>query len=484
MKTKKLISNGVKHPGTRLSAKVGILLMAFLISFSPAVCLGASGALNSAPAGADATQTNLLLAKPAVAQVTNIVTGEIIIQSSAAMQLNTPALSGRSYPFTLGATGSGFFISPEGYFVTNGHVANPDDQLIGYYAISQLAPTIFKDAVSTVAAAALGYTPPADIVEQAYQQTLATTYGGDIQKLADDLYEGYRGGDLKIDGVKKSNFIQLGYAAGSQKKVEQVGKPARLIDSPYKGDFDSNDLALLKIEGSNFPIVQLGDGQGIQIGKEVYAIGYPGIVQELMGQLTDEGSQLEPSMTKGVISAKKKLTDGTEAFQTDAAITHGNSGGPAVDTNGKVVGVTTWSLGDNPGGEGFNFLISVDEVKRLLSRNNVNMTVQSLSTVAWAKGLELFGQKKYSDALKEFERAKNLYPDNLDVQSYITKSQEAVARGEDKSSSGWGWIIFAALAVGGLIFVGIVVLIIVLVVKKSGGKQEPVKGAEKSSEKK
>jgi hypothetical protein len=221
----------------------------------------------------------------------------------------------------------------------------------------------------------------------------------------------------------------------------------------------------------------------VQIGKEVYAIGYPGIVQELMGQLTDEGSQLEPSMTKGVISAKKKLTDGTEAFQTDAAITHGNSGGPAVDTNGKVIGVTTWGLGDNPGGEGFNFLISADEVKRLLSRNNVNTSAKSLSTEAWGKGLDLFGQKKYKDAMKEFEIAKNLYPDNLDVQTYITKCQEAIARGEDKSSSGWGWIIFAVFIVG-LVFIALVVVIIVLLVKKSGSKGAATKSVEKPAEKK
>lgn len=451
------------------------------IAFSPAACLGASNASSSAANGADAAQNNLLIAKPAVVQVTNIVTGEIIIQAAAAMELNTPALAGKSYPFTLGATGSGFFVSPDGYLVTNGHVANPDDELTAYYALTDMAPTIFKDAVSTVAAATLGYNPPADIIEQAYQQTLQSTYGGDVQKLADDLYQDYRSGKLKIDNIKKSNFIQLGYASGSQKKVEQIGKPARLIDSPYKGDFDSNDLAILKIEGSNFPTVQLGDAQNIQIGKEIYAIGYPGIVQELMGMLTDEGSQLEPSMTKGVISAKKKLTDGTEAFQTDAAITHGNSGGPAVDMGGKVIGVTTWSLGDNPGGEGFNFLISSEEVKRLLARNNVKTDQTSLSTAAWAKGLDLFGQKKYSDALKEFEKAKNLYPDNLDLQGYITKCQEAIARGEDKSSSSWGWIILAAFAVGGLILLGIVVLVIVLVAKKGGGQ---AKKDEKPAEKK
>jgi S1-C subfamily serine protease len=472
----------MKRIMTGASKKAAFFALAFLIFFSPTLnCLGASNVSSSS--GLDATQGNLLLAKPAVVQVTNIVQGEIIIQAAAAMELNTPALAGKSYPFTLGATGSGFFVSPDGYLVTNGHVANPDDQLTAYYAVSQMAPTIFKDAVSTVAAASLGYTPPADIVEQAYQQTLQATYQGDVQKLADDLYQDYRSGKLKIDNIKKSNFIQLGFASGSQKKVEQIGKPARLIDSPYKGDSDSNDLALLKIEGNNFPAVQLGDTQSVQIGKEVYAIGYPGIVQELMGQLTDEGSQLEPSMTKGVISAKKKLTDGTEAFQTDAAITHGNSGGPAVDTNGKVIGVTTWGLGDNPGGEGFNFLISADEVKRLLSRNNVNTSAKSLSTEAWGKGLDLFGQKKYKDAMKEFEIAKNLYPDNLDVQTYITKCQEAIARGEDKSSSGWGWIIFAVFIVG-LVFIALVVVIIVLLVKKSGSKGAATKSVEKPAEKK
>jgi S1-C subfamily serine protease len=473
----------MKHAKTKLAEKFGALFLALSVSFSPATSLAATSSSGGAAAGADTAQNSLLIAKPAVVQVTNIVTGELIIQAPAAMELNTPALAGKSYPFTLGATGSGFFVSPDGYLVTNGHVANPDDQLTAYYAVSQMAPVIFKDAVTTVAAGTLGYTPPADIVEQAYQQTLQSTYGGDVQKLADELYQDFRSGKLKIDNIKKSNFIQLGYAAGSQKKVEQVGKPARLIDSPYKGEFDSNDLAILKIEGSNFPTVPLGDGQNIQIGKEIYAIGYPGIVQELMGQLTDEGSQLEPSMTKGVISAKKKLTDGTEAFQTDAAITHGNSGGPAVDTGGKVVGVTTWSLGDNPGGEGFNFLVSVEEVKRLLTRNNVKTDATSLSTAAWAKGLDLFGQKKYSDALKEFEKAKNLYPDNLDLQSYITKCQEAIARGEDKSGSGsWGWVILAAFLVGGLILVGIIVLVIVLVAKNSGGKSG--QGTEKSSEKK
>jgi len=459
---------------SKLWAKVGVFSLSFLIIFSQsAVCWGTS----DTSSGLNPTQKNLLLAKPAVIQITNIVTGELVLQASAAMELNTPQLAGRSYKFTLGATGSGFFVSPDGYLITNGHVANPEDDLIAYFAVSQLAPAIFKDAVRLVAEANLGYAIPADmeyVVEQAYNETLQTEYGGDIQKLADDLYKEFGSGRLKMSNVKKSNYIQTGHAFGSQTKVEQVGKPARLIDSPYQGEFNSNDLALLKVEGSNFPTVKIGEAQNMQIGKELYAIGYPSIVNKLMGILTTEESQLEPSITKGVVSAKKKLVDGTEAFQTDAAITHGNSGGPAVDSNGMVVGVVTWSFSDDPGGDGFNFLISSEEVKRILSKNNVNTDTSSLTNISWEKGLDLFSQKKYSLALKEFENVKRLYPDNIDVQNYITKSQEAISRGEDKSSY-WGWIILGVVVVGGLILLVIVVVVIILLVRK-GKSQGPGPG--------
>lgn len=467
--------------GWRIKQVVLIIAMITLLFAQPLTINAADKPIEKAPAAANAqpsldpTQKNLLIAKPAVLQITNLITGELVIQAPAAMELNTPQLAGRTYEFNLAVTGSGFFISPDGYLITNGHVANPDDKLISQFAINQLASTIFKDAVAIVAEASLGYAPPENIVENAYQETLQTTYGGNEQNLADDLYEDFRSGKLKIDNIKRSNYIQVGYAFGSQKKVEQIAKPARLIESPYKGEFDSNDVALMKVEGSNFPTVELGNSTDVQIGKETYVIGYPGMVQELMGTLTDQESQLEPSITKGVISAKKKLVDGTEAFQTDAAVTHGNSGGPAIDNTGKVIGVATWSMSDEPGGQGYNFLISADEVKRLLTRNNVNTATKSLTSDSWSKALTLYSERHFAEALKEFENVKRLSPDLIDTQTYITKSQEAVSQGQDVPTTPIKekkpeMKIFGQSPILVGIFIALVVLIVINFTKK---KPEP-----------
>jgi S1-C subfamily serine protease len=95
------------------------------------------------------------------------------------------------------------------------------------------------------------------------------------------------------------------------------------------------DLAILKIEAKNLPVVELGDSDELQIGQRVIAIGYA------LGEFQN-------TVTTGIVSAKNRSitasgTYGTEhlkgLIQTDAAINPGNSGGPLVNLKGQVVGV-------------------------------------------------------------------------------------------------------------------------------------------------
>lgn len=101
------------------------------------------------------------------------------------------------------------------------------------------------------------------------------------------------------------------------------------------------DLALIKVPGTDLPALTIGDDKVVQVGEEVYAIGTP--LDEKLGQ----------SVTRGIVSGKRDLED-RAYIQTDVSINHGNSGGPLIDMDGKVIGVTTLKLtGRDVSGIGF-----------------------------------------------------------------------------------------------------------------------------------
>ncbi|AEF95204.1 HtrA2 peptidase [Desulfotomaculum nigrificans CO-1-SRB] len=120
------------------------------------------------------------------------------------------------------------------------------------------------------------------------------------------------------------------------------------------GADSSLDLAVLKIDGKDFPTLPLGDSNRIRVGNWVIAIGSP--------------FGLEDTVTIGVISAKgRPLEIDNRTFenllQTDASINPGNSGGPLLNLNGEVVGINT---AINAQAQGIGFAIPTSTVKEVL----------------------------------------------------------------------------------------------------------------------
>jgi serine protease Do len=131
------------------------------------------------------------------------------------------------------------------------------------------------------------------------------------------------------------------------------------------GEDGVTDLAILKIEGKDFPFVQLGNSDDVIIGEWAIALGNP------FG-LFDIGSKA--TVTVGVISATdrdfgKQKDDRIyeDMIQTDAAINAGNSGGPLVNCSGEVIGINTWILSDNGTNIGIGFALPVNRAKRILN---------------------------------------------------------------------------------------------------------------------
>lgn len=123
-----------------------------------------------------------------------------------------------------------------------------------------------------------------------------------------------------------------------------------------------NDLALVKIEGSGFPVLPFGDSSKVKLGQSVTAIGNAlgqfsntvsrGIVSGLSRSITAQGALAGPENLSGLI-------------QTDAAINPGNSGGPLINLQGEVIGINTAIAG---GAQSIGFALPVNLGKRIVDQ--------------------------------------------------------------------------------------------------------------------
>lgn len=138
-----------------------------------------------------------------------------------------------------------------------------------------------------------------------------------------------------------------------------VQRPAVLLFSEPDAD-----IALLRLEtlDSTLPHGRLGDSDRLAIGQKIHIIGNP--------------RGLENSYSVGHISGFRefnRLYDGTilaEFIQTDAAINSGNSGGPAFDSEGRVIGIASRILTRSGGSEGLGFVVAINTAKQLLALEN------------------------------------------------------------------------------------------------------------------
>lgn len=121
------------------------------------------------------------------------------------------------------------------------------------------------------------------------------------------------------------------------------------------------DVAVLKIDGSNLPYLNLGDSDNIVAGQRVVAIGSP--------------QGYENTITEGLVSNVNRVIEGQSYIQTSASISPGSSGGPLLDLHANVIGIITLT---HLFGQNLNFAIPIDEVKGYLSQN-MDLTLEQVA---------------------------------------------------------------------------------------------------------
>jgi serine protease Do len=194
---------------------------------------------------------------------------------------------------------------------------------------------------------------------------------------------------IRADGLIVTNrHVILGARAIRVRLSDSRELPAKIL-----GADAVTDIALLKVDGGHLPVLHLGNSAAVAVGDAVIAIGNP--------------FGLGQSVSAGIISARARTLEDDpyiDFLQTDAAINHGNSGGPLLSVDGTVVGVTSAIFSPSGGSVGLGFAIPAETVASVIGqlethgrveRGYLGISAQAMTPLL-AKAL---GMKKAEGAL-------------------------------------------------------------------------------------
>jgi len=356
------------------------------------------------------------------------------------------------------AVGTGFIVTPDGYMVTNAHVVNTDEeQLYMSFAMTSLE-SYASQAADEFAA---------DMRRSGYEMSQ-----DEWDSVATAIYR-LLAQSMRIDNLQTSYQCFIGNVSpGSDVSAKGEGLDLRKIGDPIPG----KDIAILKMEGSNLPTVALGDDTKLKTGDRVYAMGYPAVAT-LSETLNVAQAIQEPTLTQGIISARKEMSGGWSILQTDAAIHGGNSGGPLFNEMGEVVGINTFGMLDSSSGAqvaGMNFAVPISIAKQFLNEINVTPS-ESGFTANFKEALGAYSSGDYTAALDLLRGINETNPGFPVVQELLAEAREAAdappqsettsapVQGGDELVPGLPTI---AIYIGGILLLAVIVVVIILLARK------------------
>jgi len=400
-------------------------------------------------------------------------TNEAVYQAMVWLMINNMEYyafsTGNAYTeqMSTAAVGTGFIVTPDGYLVTNAHVVNTDEEeLYLSFAMSSL-----EDYA----------TQAADQMTEELRREGYETSQEEWDGLANAFYR-LLTQSMSVDNLNTTYQCFIGNVSpGSDVSTKGMKLDLRKMGEPIPG----KDVAILKMEASNLPTVTLGDDAALKTGDRVYAMGYPAVAT-LTETLNVAQAIQEPTLTQGIVSARKEMSGGWSILQTDAAIHGGNSGGPLFNEAGEVVGINTFGMIDSSSGAqvaGMNFAIPIGIARQYL--NELNITPEeSRFTADFKQALSDYNSGDYPAALELLRGINETNPGFPVVQELLAEAREmadanpaaaeAVAAQDGDSPAGAGLdkadspsgLPPVVMYIGGAALLAIIVLLVLLLARK------------------
>ena len=219
------------------------------------------------------------------------------------------------------------------------------------------APFSYADAVTKAAPSVVNIYANKVVTEQAVRMftdpLMQRLFGGEPAGPPTSKREQNLGSGVIVsaEGYVLTNY----HVIANADDIQILLYDGRVAKAKLVGADEETDLAVLKIDNGNLPVIQMADPKKLRVGDVVLAIGNPlGLNQTVtMGIISAIGRQLSNSSPENFI-------------QTDAAINLGNSGGALVNSNGDLVGINTLLIGKAANAEGIGFAIPVDTATSVL----------------------------------------------------------------------------------------------------------------------
>jgi len=363
-----------------------------------------------------------MYSKPAVVRIIDGAQGTIWFQP--------PGYQGQSFNVSAIGLGSGFFISSNGYIATNAHVVTTTHdgeekakQALFWQLVQQIAQQIGKDP-----------------------RSLNTSFIDQHSTLQSfQLY----------------HHVIIPDGSAFPFEIKQYGAPTG------EGNDQGKDVAIIKIEVKNAPILKMADSDKVQLQDHVTVIGYPGAADTFNSGLLSSKSALEATINDGKISAKKQASSGAPILQTSTAATHGNSGGPVLNDANEVIGLLTFR-GDTINGQevsGFSFIVPSNTVMEYVKSAGTTNDLGPTDNL-YREGLGYYWDQYYSSAIPKFEEVKRMFPQHSEVDRLVQSSQQAKAEGKEKSSFPVWIVVVVVIVLLVILFLIIMIVVGVIIAKK------------------
>ena len=306
-------------------------------------------------------------------------------------------------------SGSGFVVNPKGTVVTASHVVDLDDE--------ELQKKLKTYAVNQAFFAA-------ELPSHPYEQQ--STRNQDLNELLQGCYR-----EVFCEITVKPAVSVITPAQGDEGRTRTL--PATIATS---SGFEETDITILHVNATNLPTAPLAKTTGdLQPGQPIIALGFPGSADDLL-----KTGRTEATPVFGSISSVRSPKEGSgQVVQVDVQIESGMSGGPALDAEGKVIGLISFtgveliSVNDDQPEAGFRtqgYLRTVDDIQDALKKVGVSVENGEIDS-AFAQAMNNYWTHHYSAAVSLYQRVLNLSDGHIFAKKYLTLAQAKAGASED-----------------------------------------------------